>query len=83
VLLAIGVVIGIFRTARRGRTETRLSVAEARAETEDAPGVAEEMALTEPRDEETVPREQRDEETVPREPQDQAGAEQSGGDSSD
>ena len=73
VLLAIGVVIGIFRTARRGRRETRLSVAEARAETEDAPGVAEEMALIE----------QRDEETVPREPQDQAGAEQSGGDSSD
>ena len=44
-LLAVGVVVGVTRTVRRGRRETRLSVAAARAETEESPGVAEEMAL--------------------------------------
>jgi len=49
-LLAIGVVVGVVRTVRRGRRETRLSIDEARLETEESPGVAEEMALLEHRD---------------------------------
>jgi hypothetical protein len=51
-LLAIGVVVGVVRTVRRGRRETRLSVEAARAETEESPGVAEEMALLDQRAEE-------------------------------
>jgi len=46
------VVVGVVRTVRRGRRETRLSIDEARVTIEESPGVAEEMALLEHREDE-------------------------------